>query len=1046
MPVCCTCNISSRCRNCKCVKNGRKCNGCVPSRNRRCENEDSGIISNNDHNRYSDHSSEPPPNPDSDTTQAHQRNEHHNNGIFTNPTQSLPPFEEMRSPNFTWGNAVDGPTFCHKIEAAYKEVTKWRRNVFNVPTGKAGTMFVNELSRLLGEYGSKSPMEKIAISAAMIIPHLLLQKPHAKSKTRDHVSCLERRLNIWKNGNIESLMQEGRAIQMRLRNADHRSRANTSRAFAHLMFCGRTKAALKLITEDKGGGPLSPHSLVEPPTGQADKWTVLDELRSKHPEGKPASQNCIVDGSPNGTVFHPVIFDNLNGKTIRETVLRIQGSAGPSGIDASGWRRMCTSFSKTSSDLCNNIALMARRICTEYVDPEGLSSFTACRLIALDKNPGVRPIGVREVVRRIIGKAVLGLLKEDVQRATGYIQLCAGQECGSEVAIHAMREVFSNDDNEGVLLADASNAFNCLNRQATLINIHVLCPPLARILTNTYRQQSPLFIGEEIIYSKEGTTQGDPLAMPMYALGILPLIQRLSTAAKQVWFADDGTAGGKLDQIRLWWSLLNTIGPEYGYNPNAAKSWLIVKEEHFEAAERLFAGTGINVTAEGKRHLGAAMGTRSFVESYVSKKVEKWKCEIEKLSEIAKSQPHAAYTALTKGLCSRWNFLLRTVPNIADLLQPLEDAITQSFIPALIGRQLDDEERRIFALPCRMGGMGISNPVTRAPIEFETSERITSTMAALIINQSTQYSTSTQQHMRESRNVLKRERWQRQNDDLQNLNEVLTASQRRSLSLAGEKGASSWLTALPIENMGFTLHKRAFRDAVFLRYGWTPPFLPTNCICGKAFSVEHALSCNRGAFPIHRHNEIRDLTAELLTQVCHNVCLEPSLQKLDNEHFQLRTAITDDNARLDISADGFWERSEKAFFDVRVFNPFASTNLKHQLGSCYHLHEMEKRRQYDERVREVEQGSFAPLVFATSGGMGKQATVFYKRLASLLALKKDQPYSHMIGWIRCRLGFSLLRSSITCLRGTRSTAGFVPSPTYPDALDLTISEGQVAVS
>ena len=77
----------------------------------------------------------------------------------------------MRSPNSTWGNVVNGLTFCHKIEAANKEVTKWRRNVFNVPTGKAGTMFVNELSRPLDEYGSKSPMEKIAISAAMIIPH-----------------------------------------------------------------------------------------------------------------------------------------------------------------------------------------------------------------------------------------------------------------------------------------------------------------------------------------------------------------------------------------------------------------------------------------------------------------------------------------------------------------------------------------------------------------------------------------------------------------------------------------------------------------------------------------------------------------------------------------------------------------------------------------------------------------------------------------------------------------------------------------------------------
>ena len=216
-------------------------------------------------------------------------------------------------------------------------------------------------------------------------------------------------------------------------------------------------------------------------------------------------------------------------------------------------------------------------------------------------------------------------------------------------------------------------------------------PTLARILTNTYRQPSALFIDEEVIYSKEGTTQGDPLAMSMYALGILPLIEKLSIA-KQVWFADDGTAGGKLEQIRLWWDRLNSIGPEYGYYPNATKSWLIVKENHLEAAEGLFSGTGLNMTMEGKRHLGAAVGTRSFVERYVSKKVEMWTNEIKKLGDIAKSHPHAAYSALTKGLSSRWNFLLRTIPDIADLLKPLEDTIRHSFIPALIGRQINDEE------------------------------------------------------------------------------------------------------------------------------------------------------------------------------------------------------------------------------------------------------------------------------------------------------------------------------------------------------------------
>ena len=86
----------------------------------------------------------------------------------------------MISPNFT--GEMQSMAFCHKIEAAYKEVNKWKRNVFHVPTGKAGTMVVSELSRILGEYGSKSPIEKIARSVAMTIPHLLLQKPHAKSK------------------------------------------------------------------------------------------------------------------------------------------------------------------------------------------------------------------------------------------------------------------------------------------------------------------------------------------------------------------------------------------------------------------------------------------------------------------------------------------------------------------------------------------------------------------------------------------------------------------------------------------------------------------------------------------------------------------------------------------------------------------------------------------------------------------------------------------------------------------------------------------------
>ena len=122
----------------------------------------------------------------------------------------------------------------------------------------------------------------------------------------------------------------------------------------------------------------------------------------------------------------------------------------------------------------------------------------------------------------------------------------------------------------------------------------------------------------------------------------------------------------------------------------------------------------------------------------------------------------------------------------------------------------------------------------------------------------------------------------------------------------------------------------------------------------------YALSCPNGAFPTIRHNDIRDLTAELMSEVCHDVSTEPPLQPLSGESLSLRTANQDVSARLDIKASGFWgSRFEPTFFDVRIFNPYAPSN------HCkpYRQHETSKRRQYEERVREVEHGNFSPLVF-----------------------------------------------------------------------------------
>lgn len=193
----------------------------------------------------------------------------------------------------------------------------------------------------------------------------------------------------------------------------------------------------------------------------------------------------------------------------------------------------------------------------------------------MDKCPGVRPIGIGDTARRIIAKAVLAITKPDIQEAAGCSQMCGGQISGIEAAVHAVRSAYDLDGNEGVLLVDASNAFNNLNRE---VNIRRLCPPLANILVNTYRAPSELFVDGEVLYSEEGTTQGDPLAMPFYALATIPLIRKIEGEAKQVWYADDAAAVGSIGDLRQWWDRLAKLGPSFGYFANAAKTWLVTKE------------------------------------------------------------------------------------------------------------------------------------------------------------------------------------------------------------------------------------------------------------------------------------------------------------------------------------------------------------------------------------------------------------------------------------------------------------------------------------
>ena len=170
--------------------------------------------------------------------------------------------------------------------------------------------------------------------------------------------------------------------------------------------------------------------------------------------------------------------------------------------------------------------------------------------------------------------------------------------------------------------------------------------------------------------------------------------------------------------------------------------------------ENLFSSTGIKITVQGHKHLGSPLKTRAFIEEFVQSKVAGWVTEIEKFSEITTFQ--LAYAVFTRGLTSRWNFLMQTVPDIEELLHLLEDAICHQFLPAITGKQtLNDVERDLLSLPVRSGGLGIIKPTTNATQQFEASKRVTEPLVSIIHQQSISYPDQIQADQHETKNAVR---------------------------------------------------------------------------------------------------------------------------------------------------------------------------------------------------------------------------------------------------------------------------------------------------
>ena len=430
-----------------------------------------------------------------------------------------------------------------------------------VPKGRVGRNFCKFLTLLFKgvrerKWNSERPM---------MYAKLILQTTPDVKKSCDIRTGLDLRMTLWEQGRIRALIDDviaeiGGKPHVR-REKDKAAKAQSYQARA---ISGRLRSAVREVTNHAGGKVLQPDDVFTK-TG----WPVLEVLQEKHPKVREPNLD-----DPNLKIFeeYPTVPQavplHITAETIEKVASHLSGAAGPRGTDAVDLSRWLLRHSAESQMLRNELAAMARWIANDHPPWADFRALMACRLVALDKEPGTRPVGIGEVYRRLFAKCVLEVYGSQATTVCGNLNLCAGLPAGIEGAVHAVTAVvvaaaademlpelltqpepllaappspetqnfmsdevpdFDKADTTPVtLLVDVRNGFNELGRKTMLWTIRHTWTAGARFVFNCYRHSVQLIVRRAggscyVILSEEGVTQEDPLAMILYGLVLAPL-------------------------------------------------------------------------------------------------------------------------------------------------------------------------------------------------------------------------------------------------------------------------------------------------------------------------------------------------------------------------------------------------------------------------------------------------------------------------------------------------------------------------------------------